>query len=232
MKITDLEVIRLRSPEHSRPLKPAWTPGGSRKAPSPPSCASTPTRASSAGARPATRDSPIARELDQAAADRPGPVRARAARADLPQRRRRLGRRDRALGHHRQGVRPAALQALGRLPRPRARLRQLRRAALRRAARRGRRRAPRRGLAGDEAAAARLDDRGGHRPGRGGPRARWATTSSILVDANQAQQPGTPQPEEGPVWTLRARRCRPRASSSGWASSGSRSRSTATTSRG
>src|SRR5262249_61225289 len=23
----------------------------------------------------------------------------------------------------------------------------------------------------------------------------------LLVDANQAQQPGTPQPEEGPVWT-------------------------------
>ena len=22
----------------------------------------------------------------------------------------------------------------------------------------------------------------------------------ILVDANQAQQPGTPQPDEGPVW--------------------------------
>ena len=30
MKIADLEVIRLRSPEHARPLKPAWTPGGTR----------------------------------------------------------------------------------------------------------------------------------------------------------------------------------------------------------
>ncbi|MCC7367454.1 MAG: mandelate racemase/muconate lactonizing enzyme family protein [Chloroflexi bacterium] len=29
MKITDVEVIRLRSPKLSRPLKPAWTPGGS-----------------------------------------------------------------------------------------------------------------------------------------------------------------------------------------------------------
>lgn len=30
MKIADLEVIRLRSPEHTRPLEPTWTPGGSR----------------------------------------------------------------------------------------------------------------------------------------------------------------------------------------------------------
>ena len=30
MKITDLEVIRLRSPEHARPIRPAWTPGGTR----------------------------------------------------------------------------------------------------------------------------------------------------------------------------------------------------------
>ena len=29
MKIADLEVIRLRSPEYSQPLRPAWTPGGS-----------------------------------------------------------------------------------------------------------------------------------------------------------------------------------------------------------
>src|SRR4029079_13955414 len=29
MKITDLEVIRLRSPETPRPIRPAWTPGGS-----------------------------------------------------------------------------------------------------------------------------------------------------------------------------------------------------------
>jgi D-galactarolactone cycloisomerase len=28
MKITDLEVIRLRGPEYATPLKPAWTPGG------------------------------------------------------------------------------------------------------------------------------------------------------------------------------------------------------------
>jgi L-alanine-DL-glutamate epimerase-like enolase superfamily enzyme len=29
VKIADLEVMRLRSPEYARPLRPAWTPGGS-----------------------------------------------------------------------------------------------------------------------------------------------------------------------------------------------------------
>jgi L-alanine-DL-glutamate epimerase-like enolase superfamily enzyme len=32
-------------------------------------------------------------------------------------------------------------------------------------------------------------------------RAAMGDEFTILVDANQAQQPGTPQPEEGPVWT-------------------------------
>ena len=54
--------------------------------------------------RPGYGESRGRSRLGQAAADRPGPVRARTARAHLPQRRRRLGRRDRAVGHHRQGA--------------------------------------------------------------------------------------------------------------------------------
>ena len=132
MQIAEFEVIRLQAPELSR-AAPTSLGAGLRLEEPTGNARETDhrRRASSAGACPATRTrrllenwiKPRLLGQDPFALEQHARTFRNAGGA--------LGRRDRAVGHHRQGVRPAALQAVGRLPRPRARLRQLRRAALR-----------------------------------------------------------------------------------------------------
>ena len=112
-----------------------------------------------------------------------------------------VGSRAGALGRGRQGGAPAALPALGRLHRPDQGLRQLLRGARGRRARRGRacafvsRATGRSSCASTPGRSRRTSPRSRRCAGR------WATRMEIMVDANQAQTPGTPHLTEGPVWS-------------------------------
>ncbi len=178
MKITDVQVLQLAGPELPKVMQPAWAPGSEWRRWGGTIVKVFTDEGIVGLGSPGYGISPADRVLDQAAADRPGPVCAGAPCADLPQRRRRMGRGDRALGHHRQGVRPAGVQAVGRLSRPRSCLCVVHRGAARRSnVRRISLRVQARWLAGGQAAHPRLDAESRHRAGRGGATRRRRRTS-------------------------------------------------------
>ena len=168
MKIARIETVRADVPPPGEGFRPAWGPGLLQR-----TWSNVLVKVFTDAGIIGYAAGHAHRAQRRAVHDRPGSVRPRIPSPGSDQCRRPLLHRHRALGHHRQGVWPAPVQALRRPPDPGEGVRGYLRSGHARAPRRGRPALPRGGFHRAQAPVAQLDLGRGRRPRhRGAPGGR------------------------------------------------------------